>query len=194
MKKILFLLLIFCVTFNACTKKKQEKPVVVVENTIKADMKAMEAKNKESFVWLETIILLNNYLNEENDGSFSEVVNVFQAIDGTTFDPKVYKFQHFSNGINLQDSVDGFWIEDYPLEDSLITIPYDSAFVKIMNSNFPKPHSRNVILRNPMGPLETSPQWVFGNIQEQLWLNAKTGEIKNSNPAFPDNFKYVFNW
>lgn len=29
----------------------------------------------------------------------------------------------------------------------------------------------------------------FGNVMSQIWVDAKTGEIRESNPAFPDEFK-----
>ena len=55
----------------------------------------------------------------------------------------------------------------------------------MMQANAPKPHSKNAILRNPIGPIAINAQWVFGNVREQLWCDAVTGEIRNSNPAFP---------
>jgi len=56
----------------------------------------------------------------------------------------------------------------------------------MMAVNFPKPHSRYVTLRNPIGPVAINTQWIFGNVREQLWCDAVTGEIRNSNPAFPN--------
>lgn len=197
---LLMSIILFC-SCTGCSSNKEEKKqltdsVPTVEQMIVADTDSMQAKGNR-FVWYETLILLNNYLDEENDGSFSEVVNVFQAIVNEhekSFDTRVYKFQHFTDGTFATDSVAGFWIEDYPLVDSLIKVPYDSAYALMTRVNLPKPHSRHVCLRNPIGPKECNPQWVFGNIEEQIWIDATTGEAKNSNPAFPDNFKYAFTW
>ena len=46
--------------------------------------------------------------------------------------------------------------------------------------------SRYVTLRNPIGPVAVNTQWIFGNIHEQIWVDAVTGDTKNSNPAFPE--------
>jgi hypothetical protein len=56
----------------------------------------------------------------------------------------------------------------------------------MMSVNFPKPHSKHVTLRNPVGPAAVNAQWIFGNIKEQIWIDAVTGEAKKSNPAFPE--------
>jgi len=191
MKKILFLFALL-VCFVACNKQKSTlttPPVFNVERTISTDKEQMYLNYGGDYRWYETLILLNDYLDEENDGSFSEVVNVFQAItdrDSTSFDTQVVKYQHFANGTSATEAIHGFWIEDFPLVDSLITINYQEAYNLIQKVNFPKPHSKHVCLRNPIGPVGVNPQWVFGNIHEQLWVDAKTGEIKTSNPAFPD--------
>jgi hypothetical protein len=200
MKKILFFMLsliLFC-SCNDCKNEKNDvvPDTMVVENIISTDKQAMYLIN-ENYRWYETMILLNNYLDEENDGSIAEVVNVFQAIkdyNEKSFDTKVYKFQHFADGTYAVDSVDGFWIEDFPLVDTVKIIPYKEAYQLVNQVNFPKPHSRHVCLRNPIGPKECNPQWVFGNIESQIWIDAVTGEAKNSNPAFPDGFKYAFTW
>ena len=152
---------------------------------------------KEEFRFYETDILLKNFLDEENDGNIAELVNIYQVsteLDSTSFDTYVYKVQHFSNGTVLKDSVNGFWIENYPITLDEIKVPYDSAYNLMLRVNLPKPHSRHVTLRKPMGPLDCNTQWIFGNIHQQIWIDAVTGEAKSSNPAFPNDFEYAFNW
>lgn len=191
---IILLMFFIGLIFGSCDgcTKKTEAPLadvtLVVEDLVKADNAYMTGRN---YRWYETCVLMNDYLDEETDGSIKEVVNVFQVLEEAEsgFDTKVFKFQHFTDGSTVNDSVHGFWIEDFPLVDSLIAIPYDSAFTLVQQVNFPKPHSRNAVLRNPIGPIPVNPQWVFGNITEQLWVDALTGDIKMSNPAFPDGFK-----
>lgn len=191
-------LIIFC-SCNSCKNEKNTNVVpdsMVVEKIISTDKEAMYLINKD-YRWYETMVLFNNYLDEENDGSIAEVVNVFQAIinyNEKSFDTKVYKFQHFADGTCIVDSVKGFWIEDFPLVDSVKIIPFKRAFELTQEVNLPKPHSRHVCLRNPIGPKECNPQWIFGNIESQLWLDAVDGTIRTSNPAFPEGFKYTFSW
>lgn len=191
-------LVLFC-SCNSCKNEKNDNGIIpdsmVVENMISTDKQAMYLINKD-YRWYETMVLFNNYLDEENDGSIAEVVNIFQAIkdyDGKSFDTMVYKFQHFANGTCAVDSVAGFWIEDYPLVDSVKMIPFKQAFELTNQVNLPKPHSRHACLRNPIGPKECSPQWCFGNLESQIWIDAVDGTAKSSNPAFPDGFKYSFN-
>ena len=177
----------------SCSKKnpkEQEIAKIIVENTISTDREAMVLKNP-NYKWFETGILFEKYLDEENDGTISEVVNVFQTIEGdsVSFDTEVFKFQHFSDGTFASDSVKGFWIEDYPLNEEEIKVTFDSAFVLINQVNLPKPHSRYCTLRKPIGPKDCNAQWIFGNMNSQLCVDTKTGEIRESNPAFPDEFK-----
>lgn len=176
----------------SCSNKnpKQEIAKIIVENTISTDRETMFLKDS-NYRWFETGILFEKYLDEENDGAISEVVNVFQTIEGDSisFDTEVFKFQHFSNGTFASDSVKGFWVEDFPLNEEEIKISFDSAYALINQVNLPKPHSRYCTLRKPIGPKDCNAQWIFGNVSSQIWVDAKTGEIREFNPAFPDEFK-----
>ena len=186
----------FCAC-DGCGKKEGNVEVgdsvapFVVENIISTDKQAMFVNHGGDYRWFETMVLFNDFLDEETDGSIAEVVNVFQAVVGndSCADVKVFKFQHLADGTFAADSVNGFWIEDLPIVDSLAIIPFDSAYTLIQQVNYPKPHSKHACLRTPLGPIPVNPQWVFGNTQSQLWVDAVTGEVKPTNPAFPDGFK-----
>ena len=160
-----------------------------VEHVIATDRQAMYLKFKDDYRWYETDILLPEFLNAENATSDPVMlVNIFQSVvkRGEGFDTWVWKFQHLNDGTVLKDSVQGFWIENNPLNDEAIKLKYTEAWDRMMQTNFPKPHSRYVTLRNPIGPVAVNTQWIFGNIQEQIWVDAVTGDTKNSNPAFPE--------
>lgn len=160
---------------------------LVVENVISTDRQVMYLAHGGDYRWYETGIQLKDWLDEENDGAIDMVVNIFQAIeeyDSTSFDTYVYKYQHFSDGTVNEDSVHGFWIEDDPLEQEVIKVTFKEAYQKIQEVNLPRPHSRQVVLRKPIGPKDCNPQWVFGNLHEQIWVDAVTGKVGNSNPAF----------
>lgn len=203
MKKILFSLFIsmmFMIGMNSCTgcNKTQEvnnvdtvevvtEPAVLnVENLISMDRQAMYNKVGGDYRWYETCMKLNDFLDEENDGSLAEVVNVFQAVidRGQGYDTKVYKFQHFADGTYAEDSVIGFWIEDFPMNEEAIQVTYDEAYDNLMAVNIPKPHSRYVTLRKQVGPVEANPQYIFGNLRETVFVDAVTGEVFDYNPAF----------
>ena len=201
MKKIVFVLILFAglvfTSCSKCTKNAEQQQIVmtdsvaklVVENTISTDRQAMYLKFGDNYRWFESCILLPEYLDSENAVSDPVMVsNIFQGIieKGNGFDTWVFKFQHFADGTNAVDSVQGFWIEDNPLNEDTIALKYVEAYEKIMQTNAPKPHSKQACLRNPVGPLPCNAQYIFGNIREQLWVDAVTGDVKNSNPAFPD--------
>jgi hypothetical protein len=204
MKKIL-LFLMSVIMFTACSgcgqsqenatttdstavAAKDSTIVIDVDHAIAIDRQTMYAKYKDSYRWYETEILLPEFLDAENVTSNPEmVVNVLQSIveEGNGADVWVHKFQHFKDGTVVHDSIQGFWIEDFALNDEAIKLNYTAAYDRMMQSNFPKPHSRYVTLRNPIGPVAINTQWIFGNINEQIWVDAVTGECANSNPAYP---------
>lgn len=208
MKKLFYVFSVLCMSVlmfsscNGCQSKTEEptfkdstvvdstKAVAInVEHTIATDRQAMYLKFGKDYRWYETDILLPEFLNSENVTSDPVmVVNIFQSVveRGTGFDTYVWKFQHLADGTVLTDSIQGFWIENQALNDEVIKLKYVEAFDKIMQTNAPKPQSKHVTLRNPVGPVAINTQWIFGNINEQLWVDAVTGEVKNSNPAFPE--------
>ena len=157
-----------------------------VENLISMDRQDMYINHSDNYRWYETGVQLANFLDEENDGTIEMVVNVFQTIeeyDSTTFDTFVYKYQHTSEG-TAKESIHGFWVEDYPLNEEVIKVSFEEAFEKIQEVNYPKPHTRQVVLRKQLGPVDANPQWIFGNLHSQLYVDAVTGEVSADNPAF----------
>ena len=200
MKKFYFLMLMFAtMLFASCNSCKQSDEATVnsddvvgvaleVERLIAMDREDMYVQHGENYRWFETCMKLKNFLDEENDGSLEEVVNVFQVAvgDEKTFDVKVYKFQHFADGTHASDSVNGFWVEDQPMNDEAVLITYKEAYDKLMATNMPKPHSQYVTLRKQVGPFDANPQYIFGNLRETVFVDAVTGEVRNYNPAFED--------
>ena len=206
MKKILVFLM-SVVLFAACSSCSQPQqkdlkvadtteviidsvkaPVIDVDHAIATDRQAMYVNYKNDYRWFEIEILLPYFLDSDSATSAPEmVVNVLQSIvdKGNGADVWVHKFQHFKDGTVVHDSIQGFWIENYALNDEAIKLNYLQAWDRMMAVNFPKPHSKHVTLRNPIGPVAINTQWIFGNIHEQIWIDAVTGDAKNSNPAFP---------
>lgn len=201
MKKFILLIgaLAICALINlnscsSCSNKENilseetisEKGELIVENIISSDREYMFLNYGGDYRWFETCIVLNDWLDsEDNDGSIAGISNVFQVIkwEGSSADTYVILIAH-SEGTDTIDVKQGFWIEDFPLETENIKLTYKDAFEKILETNVSKPHSKHCILRKPIGPKDCNPQWVFGNIQDQLWVDAVTGEVKDSNPAF----------
>ena len=158
-----------------------------IESLIAMDRMYMYMNYGEDYRWYEVQARLNNFLDEENDGSMESVTIVFQAIvnrSESSFDTLVVMFTHDESGVDISVN-HSFWIEDYSLNDEKIVLTFDEAFDKIHQVNLPKPHSKNVTLRNPIGPKAVNAQYIFGNLRSQLWVDSVTGEVATSNPAFP---------
>lgn len=206
MKK-LFIVLMIVLGFTSCKCSSDNQndvnpiePVaeLIVENTISMDKQSVYLNHGKDYRWFETGVVLKNWLDEENDGSIEMIVNVFQVvdyIDSTSFDTYVYKYQHTQDG-TFENSVHGFWIEDSPLNEEVIKISFKDAYEKVQSVNYPKPHSRQVVLRKEVGPIDAHPQWIFGNSNAQLYVDAVTGEVRDYNPVFPKDTKlnYAFSW
>lgn len=168
-------------TFYSC--ERCAKRTLTIEEITKIDKEIM-ASERDSFVWYETIVHLDSYLDEANNNSYDSVVNIFKAIKNGQ--PMIHRFFHLKGNVNYRDSIPGFWVEDCPLIDSLLKVPYDSAYMYMTRVNLPKPHSKNAILRCPLGPKDCNPQWVFGNIDSQIWVDATDGTVRESDPSFPE--------
>ena len=177
----------------SCKGKKKEttaKADLNVENVTTTDKEYMFVNYGGEYKWFETCILLKDYLDGECDGAIAGISNVFQVTreKGQSADVFVVLAAHTPDVITYEEK-QGFWVEDFPLEVEEVKLTYKEAFDKVMATNCPKPHSKNCVLRKPIGPKACNPQYVFGNIQAQLWVDAVTGDVKESNPAFPENLK-----
>lgn len=196
MKKILmfFMSILLMFSINSCSCDRQtddtsvvNAPELIVENVVSTDRQTMYLSHGDDYRWFETGIQLKNFIDEENDGSIEMIVNVFQVVEkysDTCFDTFVFKFQHFADGTVAKDSVHGFWVEDMPLENETIKVTFLEALEKLNEVNYPKPHSRQVVLRKEVGPVEANPQWIFGNMHYCLFVDAVTGEVTDKDPAF----------
>lgn len=186
-----------------CSNNKSTPDNVVAElnfeNTTNLDKQFMFTNYGGDYRWFETYVVLNDFLDSEQcDGSFDTLSTVFQILaekSPTSADVQVFIFTHQGDSTDV-DIQHGFWMEDEPLNNDAIKVTYKQAFEKAIQSNLPKPHSRNCVLRKPIGPQDCNPQYIFGNLETQIWVDATTGDVRNSNPAYPDNlnFKYAFTW
>ena len=206
MKKIIFLfacvMTILLTSCNSCGSQNQEtekkdsveaKGGLVVENLISTDRQHMFLHYKNDYRWYETCILMKNFLDEEDNEEIAGVSNVFQYIFNeveteteTSFDVNVVLFSHTPDTTAIEVK-DGFWVGDSPLNEEEIKVTFAEAFEKLMESNYPKPHSRHCVLRREVGPIGgVAPQYIFGNQKAQIYVDAKTGNVTDKNPAFGD--------
>lgn len=161
----------------------------MVKNYVSTDRQQMFVKVGGDYRWYETLVEFDNYYDEDSTQNIHTVINIFQVCTevGESTDVVVYACTHTLDSSAVFPK-SGFWIEDWPLNEEQIKLTFDEAFERMMATNMPKPHSRQACLRKPVGPLVCNPQYVFGNLRSQIWVDAVTGEVKNSNPAFPEGF------
>ena len=206
MKKILFMLVaVLCMGLVSCNSCKSEKPetnvdsaevvvnndsAMVVENVLGLDKQYMFTNYGKDYRWFETCIVLKDFLDEENDGTITGVSNIFQVVveKDKGADVNVIMFTHVGDSTQM-DIKQGFWVEDFPMNDDAIKVTFKEAYEKIMAVNMPKPHSRHCVLRKQVGPNAINPQYIFGNAQAQIYVDAVTGDVTDKNPAFPADLK-----
>lgn len=205
MKKVLLSLafsLMLMVSMNSCTScnKAENETVVVdttevvsqspqlnVEQTVSLDRQYMYMNWSEDYRWFETCIVLQDFLDEENDGTITGISNVFQVVEesGNGADVHVILASHTPD-TTAYDVKHAFWVEDYPLNEEVITVTFEQAYEKLMATNCPKPHSKHVVLRKQVGPVDANPQYIFGNMNEVVFVDATTGDVSTENPCFPE--------
>jgi len=206
MKKITLLSLLMMMMFSfaitscsSCTSKSEESPVVVeedsvvsaaalvVENTVSMDRQDMFLNYQNDYRWYETCIVLNDFLDSENtDSSVFAVSNIFQyAIDrdDNSVDTRVVMFTHTVDTMAV-DVKHAFWVGDCILNEDEIKLTFNEAYDRLMQANLPKPHSKQVVLRKELGPKIINPQYIFGNVQSHVYVDAVTGDVSTTNPAY----------
>ena len=160
---------------------------LVVEDVISTSRESMFL-NYGNYTWFETCILMKDYMDSETDGSVEEVTSIFQVVTEETetgADVHVIIITQTLD-TNMIEVKHDFWIEDCPLNNDTIKLTFEDAFLKLMESNYPKPHSKNCVLRREVGPRDANPQYIFGNTETQIYVDAVTGEVSEYDPAFPN--------
>ena len=203
MKKLLLFALV-CAMFMGVTScnscKKNETNVeakvdttLVVENIISTDREAMTLQYDSAYRWYETCITVKDFFDSDSVGEpvVMGVSNIFQYVvdqDSTSADIEVVLFTHVKDTC-VVEARPGFWVGDMILNNEEIKLTFADAYNKMMQANCVKPHSRQCVLRKELGPKDANPQYIFGNVQRQVYVDAVTGNVTDKNPVFPKTFK-----
>lgn len=157
---------------------------LVVENTISSDREYMFLKYGGDYRWFETSIQMKDFMDEETTGEIEMITSVFQVVIDREkgYDTKVILFKHSVDSSTVE-VIDGFWLEDFPINDEEINLTFTEAFDRAMESNSVKPHSRYCVIRKEVGPKDVNVQYIFGNRRRQLYVDAVTGEVTEHNPV-----------
>ena len=196
MKKTIFMIalalcaLIGFTSCNDCGGKEEKEAIdtvkvaeLILENTVSLDRETIYAQYSKDYCWYESQIIMKDLLDGDTDGSIESITNVFQAFDENG-DPMVIRFNHTLDSVVVM--VDpGYWLEDLVLDGRPINLTFKDAFNKVMATDAIKPHSKCCTLRRELGPkLLLDPQYIFGNIKARLYVDAVTGDVTNTDPAF----------
>lgn len=185
--KIFAILAVFLLSFTSCEKNKpisNDIEQIVPEQFISTNMEDMFISYEENFVWYNTTVVLKDSLNKAEHFNIESINSVFQ-VNGNT--PKVVIFDYITG----KTTINGIWMECFPLNYSDIKLTFKEAYDKLMETNYPKPHSKNITLRKAIGPNICNPQYIFGNTKYQLFVDAVTGEVTDVDPVFGENVDYL---
>lgn len=184
---------------NSCKKDDAKvtsnvDTTLVVENVISTDREAMTLNYGSDYRWYETCIVMKDFFDEE--GAAEPVVmgvsNIFQYIvekDKDCYDTQVVMYAHVKDTCVVEVK-QGFWVGDMILNNEEIKVTFAEAYDKMMQANCPKPHSKQCVLRKELGPTTgVNPQYIFGNVKAQVYVDAVTGDVTDKNPVYPTTFK-----
>lgn len=177
---------------NSCKKSEQETPkvdsVLVVEELCKADAEQMNKEFSTDYRWYETCVVNAEFFDGEKAAEpvVVGVSNIYQYlldVQEHSADVRVVLFAHVKDS-TMVDVRQDFWIGDMPMTNDMVKLSYAEAYKKMMGANFTKPHSKQCVLRKEVGPNECNPQYIFGNTEAQLYVDAVTGEVTDKNPVY----------
>ena len=180
------ILIAFAVSSCKCTR--DEDPVIEFpEATIMADRVKMD-EEVSTYKWFETRVEYDNFFDADTTLAISKVESLFQVAveDPLGIKTFVYDFIHEPGVENdtIPEPIEGFILDDKPLNDEQIVLTFSEAFERLYEANIPKPHSAKVVLRKALGPKIANAQYIFGNTEEQVFVDAVTGDVTDKNPVY----------
>lgn len=190
MKKLFYFLaaLSVAVGLASCKCTKDEEPVVeFAEATIAADKAKMDEK-ADTYKWFETRAEYDNFFDADTTLTLIKVESLFQVAVEDSLGVKtfVYDFVHEADEVDADaEPIEAFVLDDMPLNDEQIVLTFSDALERLFEANLPKPHSSKVVLRKVLGPKEgVNAHYIFGNTEEQVFVDAVTGDVTDVNPFY----------
>ena len=141
----------------------------------------------KEYQWRNSRVLLNDTVTMENIGDLHVVAvnDVFFYWDSVKGPMVQYINSHVKYGVQIPYPINDVWIEDADMSEQPIKISAEQALMRLKEWNGILPKDCNfIILRLPVGPKDCNPQWTFGDVDDVLFIDAVTGEIRDYDPAF----------
>lgn len=139
------------------------------------------------YQWRNSRVILNDTVTAENidDLHVVAVNDVFFYWDSQKGPMVQYINSHVKYGVQIPYPINDVWIEDADMSDQPIKISAEQALSRLKEWNGILPKDCNFLtLRLPVGPKDCNPQWTFGDVDDVLFIDAVTGEIRDYDPAF----------
>lgn len=190
MKKVIYFLTALAVVAGlaSCKCTREQEPVVLnPEATISLDRDAMAAVDS-TYRWFETRAEYDNFFDADTTLTLNKVESIFQVAVEDSLGIKTYVYD-FVHELGVEDAdpkvIEGFVLDDMPLNTVEVALTFDEALERMMEANLPKPHSTKAVLRRELGPKQgVGAQYIFGNTESQVFVDAVTGEVTDKNPVF----------
>lgn len=147
--------------------------------------------------WLECCVDMKDFIDEADTCEVLAVANIFsyiEIIDSVkgTFKPYVILRAHTAD-TSVIEIREGLWVGDDPMGEYIpMNIDFPHAWVRMMEANCVKPHSKHCVLRKEVGPVGgLDPIYIFGNPSAQVYVMSNNGDVTTHNPVFPKDMNYV---
>ena len=137
------------------------------------------------YEWRNSRVILNDVITMENIDELhvTDVNDVFCYWNERG--PWVqYVNSNVKYGVQIPWPINDVWIEDSDLSNLQIQLSAEDALQRLKEWNGIIPPATFLTLRCPVGPKDCNAQWVIGNVYDVIFIDAVTGEINDSNPAF----------
>jgi len=190
-------------TWYEYLKRKDETPDMNFEEILESDKTYVEQYIQNNFknpfevskYWWESNFTMDKFFTETNanDNKINSIINIFSV--GTNSDTDktirniVLMIYHEGDTRTIVEHKNAVWTGDNNLYErsEQIVKTFEQAYKLMYDSEYDKIESRQCVLRATLGPsgATTPPQYIFGNIHYQLYIDAMTGTVLNYNPAFP---------
>ena len=186
-----------CKSENKKQGKEAKELALTPETAISTDKEAMYLRTSENHTlkWMQTGATLTAFLTDEGvaDATFMEVTNGFQTQWPSEDGKGMYtKVTLITTNTMVTDSIvsnGAFYFDNIPLNDKEINITFKQAIERILQANCPKPMTRVIVLRSPLGPVSIEDAYYIAvdcyDEDIAVFVNARTGEVSTSNPAWP---------
>lgn len=146
---------------------------------------AKDARCDARYEWRNSRVSLNDTVTYESiDGLHVTDVNDVFCYWNTDGPWVQYINSNVKSGVQIPWPIHDVWIEDADMSDWPVKLSAEDALMKLKEYNGVLPKSNFITLRRPVGPKECNPQWTFGDVYNVLFIDAVTGKITDSNPAF----------